>query len=123
MSTNDWAALLMGLASGALLAGLGLSLWLLPRLRRANALALRLDAARQQLLQQNNQARKQVEQLQQELAEFRLEAERAGRPRVASAVQAQPQAQPTVGLEPARERGVAARPDGFAPTQEMPRSS
>lgn len=121
MSTNDWAAVLMGLASGALLSGLGLSLWLLPRLRRANAQALRLDAARQQLLQQNNQARKQVELLQQELAELRLEAERAGRPRGASAAAPRPP-QPT-SPEPARERGAAARPDGFAPTQVMPRSS
>lgn len=121
MSTNDWAALLMGLASGALLAGLGLSLWLLPRLRRANAQALRLDAARQQLLQQNTQARKQVEQLQLELAELRLEAERAGRPRVASSSAGRSSS--PVESEPARERAAVMRPDGFAPTQVMPRSS
>lgn len=73
-----WPMVASGLA-GAVITGVMAGWWCARRLRIAQALVDRLRASRELLDQQNTQARRQVEQLQLEMSELRLLAERERR--------------------------------------------
>jgi hypothetical protein len=73
-----------GVLAGGLLAGAGGAWWWGHKLKGAAQRIAKLDQARQFADQQGAQVRKQVEQLQKEMAELRMQAGRA-RPREADA--------------------------------------
>lgn len=135
---HPWTTVAGGIV-GLLVAGAGVSWWWKARLSKARRLIEQLKASRDLLNQQNSQARRQIEQLQLELGELRVIAERVRRraantvsppdslgpplePRVAS-----PLANPVVALAQRAAHGSAGfvplqydEPDdnsGFAPTQ------
>lgn len=72
-------SIVAGAVGGGVVVGVGASLWWHGRLGKARALMEQLKAARDLLNQQNSQARRQIEQLQLELGELRLMAERVRR--------------------------------------------
>jgi hypothetical protein len=133
-------SIVAGAVGGAAVVGAGVSLWWQRRLGKARALIEQLKASRDLLNQQNSQARRQIEQLQLEMGELRLIAERVRRraantvsppdtlgpplePRVASPLAPQAMA---MTARVAQGGGVAFLPtqheelddnSGFAPTQ------
>ncbi|MEJ6006472.1 hypothetical protein WG899_13015 [Paucibacter sp. AS339] len=102
----------------AALTGGGTYWWLARKLSAAVARMGKLEAARATLKQQNGQARKQVDQLQTEVAELRhalskIDAVRAQELRVQAASRALPDTGPFLG-DTAPHQAPA---DGFAKTQ------
>ncbi|WAC72850.1 hypothetical protein OU995_25585 [Roseateles sp. SL47] len=73
-----WASA-AGAVGGCVVGGLAFSVWWHRRLSKARGLIEQLKASRDLLNQQNSQARRQIEQLQLELGELRLIAERVRR--------------------------------------------
>ncbi|SEL00494.1 hypothetical protein SAMN05216359_104283 [Roseateles sp. YR242] len=111
-------------AAGLVAAGAGVSWWWNTRLGKARRLIEQLKASRDLLNQQNSQARRQIEQLQLELGELRIIAERVRR-RAANTVSppdtlgppleprgASPLATQVVALAPRAPQASA----GFVPT-------
>lgn len=72
-------SIVAGAVGGGVVVGVGTSLWWHNRLGKARGLIEQLKASRDLLNQQNSQARRQIEQLQLELGELRLIAERVRR--------------------------------------------
>ncbi|MDN3922879.1 hypothetical protein [Roseateles violae] len=127
MDIGQLGAGLGGLAIGAAL-GAGLLAWKLGReLAGAKWRQAQLEAARQLLSQQNTQARRQLEQVQQELAALRSQAAGRAAQGQAPVRQAAPalQPDPPSEAEPADDGFVAtqllplSRGDDFAPTQQF----
>jgi cell division protein FtsB len=120
---NDLMSLLAFLV-GLALGGLGATWWWLRPLKAAKARVAKLEAAREALKQQNSQARKQLEQLQTEVAELRhalgkIDAARAKELRVQAASRSLPDQGPFLG----EAQPASAASDGFAQTQVfLPRS-
>lgn len=114
MSATQGLMMLAALLGGGMLAW-GLAFWWFGRrLRLSSARIEHLERSRHQIGQQVSQARRQVEQLQKELAELRL----------ASPVQP-PRAAPAQAHDvflPLPPEGKPAK-DGFAPTQILPHKS
>ncbi|MCV2366500.1 hypothetical protein [Roseateles oligotrophus] len=117
MDSNAW---LIGGSAAVLAAGLawlGAMWWFGRKLAAAAARVGKLEKARQTLNQQNSQARKQVEQLQAELAELRhtltrQDAAKAQQQRVHAARQSFEDSGPFIeATDP-----VATPADGFADT-------
>ncbi len=106
--------LLLGTAVGALAA----TGWWRRPLQASRARVSKLEAAREALKQQNAQARKQIEQLQAELAELRhalgkVDAARAQALRVQAASRERPDTGPFLGDAAPH----LSNSDGFAQTQ------
>ncbi|HLO94754.1 MAG TPA: hypothetical protein VK195_10575 [Burkholderiaceae bacterium] len=110
----------MTAALGGLLLGvLGTWLWAWQRQKAQERRLTQLDAARQQLSQQNTAARRQIEQLQKELSGMRLADERAHHRVVHH--EPLPQSLDSVTPELLPEDEPEHPADGFAPTQLLNR--
>ena len=108
----------LALILGAALGGLSAIWWWGRKLTAARARVAKLEAAREALKQQNAQARKQVEQLQAEVAELRhalgkIDAAKAQELRVQAASRILPDQGPFLGAA----QPPSATSDGFAQTQ------
>lgn len=105
---QPWMSIASAVA-GVVVSGVAVGWWSRGRLVRARRLIDVLEASRQQLAQQNNQARRQVELLQVEMAELRLLAERVRR-------RESPSVSPADTLMPMVQTGAMPAP-GHAPVQ------
>lgn len=118
MDLDTLGVALGGFVVGGLAATAGSAWWWNRKLQRANRQVAKLDQARQFADQQSAQVRKQVEQLQKEVNDLRMQAARA-KPRVEVTV-VQPQ---EVSTEELLLR--AAKPPGegeaFPQTQILPK--
>jgi nanoRNase/pAp phosphatase (c-di-AMP/oligoRNAs hydrolase) len=115
MSIDVWQAAATAMAAGVAV-GVASRWW---HLRRMNDLAqrlLKIDGAHQNTLRMSAQARKQVEDLQRLVAEYRRRlsaADLAGRRQAAVA------ARPAVGATASTSAAPIARPGGWADTQPL----
>ena len=112
-------SMLMAALGGLLLGALATWLWAWQRLKTQERRMAQLDAARNQLGQQNTAARRQIEQLQKELSELRLADERAHHRVVHH--EPLPQSGDSVTPELLPEDEAERPTDGFAPTQLLNR--
>ena len=116
---NATISMVMGALGGLLLGALGVWLWARQGMSALNQRLAQLEAARQQLAQQNTAARRQIEQLQKDIAGKRLADEREHHrvvhhePLPDTGDSVTPELLPEV--EPERPN------DGFAPTQLLNR--
>lgn len=121
MDVQQGVAALMGLLAGGGLSALGARWWFGRRLRAAAARQDKVDKAREFAAQQASQARRQIETLQKELGELRLQHQqlqqqwqRQQRP-AAGAPAPQGSAElPILGVAPTPPQPAG---DGFADTQ------
>lgn len=120
---NEWqlGSLVAGLVLGLTFGAGAVALWAEKRRRAWRAFAQRAEQARQHLLQQNTQARKQVEQVRVELKAARhqmaLYLAQAGQSRfhdTDSPVVAPEASSPIIGF---MQTELERSPDGFASTQ------
>ncbi len=109
-------AALMGLLAGGGLSALGARWWFGRRLRAAAARQDKVDKARDFAAQQASQARRQIESLQKELGELRLQHQQLQRQQRPAGLPAAsgPAELPILGVDPAPPKPSA---DGFADTQ------
>ncbi|MBV8379483.1 MAG: hypothetical protein JO369_01785 [Paucibacter sp.] len=107
-----------GVVAGGLAAAAASAWWWGRKLGRATRQVAKLDQARQFADQQSNQVRKQVEQLQKEVAELRVQASRA-KPRVEVTVV--PPAETTTEELLLRATAPSAAAEPFPQTQILPR--
>lgn len=125
MNTDGWLAVAGALVLAAL-AWVGARWWYLRKIRALHRQIEQMDGSTQNLNRMMAQARKQIEQLQQIVAEYRrrhaaLEVARRGGARVTQAfaqmTEPEPAAAAAANAEP--ERPVARPPGGWADTQPM----
>lgn len=117
MDAQQWIVAAVALLIGAGGAWGGASWWFGRKLKDAATNKERLDAARHLASQQAAQARKQIEMLQQEMAEMRLAAQRRSQRAEAQAHASGPAPLPIFGAT-----GPGELPsDGFPQTQILPR--
>ena len=121
MNTEGWLAIVGALALAAL-AWVGARWWYLRKIKALHRQIEQMDGSSQNLNRMMAQARKQIEQLQQIVAEYRrrhaaLEVARRGGARVTQAFAHKPQA--ASSAEPEAEPAVARPPGGWADTQPM----
>ena len=119
MDTQGWLAIAGALAFGAL-AWVGVRWWYLRKIKALHRRIEQMDGSSENLTRMMAQARKQIEQLQLIVAEYRrrhaaLEVARRGGARVTQAFAQKPEA--AADAEP--ERPVARPPGGWADTQPM----
>ena len=106
-----------GVAAGGVVAAAGGAWWWCRKLKLAALRIAKLDQARQFADQQGAQVRKQIEQLQHEMAELRVQASRA-RPHHVSPPMPSRQELEDMLLRDSEPPSTA---EGFATTQIMPR--
>jgi hypothetical protein len=112
---SEWKLMLLGLALGCL-AALALGLWARAQLRTAAERLRASEAGRQQEMQFTTAARRQIEALQNELAELRALLARRG-------VQAPPRPVAVDGPQASSPDCEPERAsDGFQATQIVPRT-
>lgn len=117
MDAQQWVAAIAALLIGAGGAWAGAHWWFGRRLKELAVAKERLEAARHLASQQAAQARKQIEMLQQEMAEMRLAAQRRSQRAEAQAQASAPAPLPIFGAT-----GPGELPsDGFPQTQILPR--
>lgn len=114
MNAMQGLMMLGALLLGGVLAWAGAAWWFGRRLKLSSARIEHLERSRQQVSQQVSQARRQVEQLQRELADLR-------QGQSAPVARAAPAEVRDVFLPLPPESGVRPAKDGFAPTQIQPR--
>lgn len=117
MDAQQWVVAAVALLIGAGGAWGGAMWWFGRKLKELTGIRERLDAARHLASQQAAQARKQIEMLQQEMAEMRLAAQRRSQRAEAQALASAPAPLPMFGAT-----GPGELPsDGFPQTQILPR--
>jgi len=117
MDAQQWLMTVMAFLVGAGLAWVGAHWWFGRKLKELAGARERHDAARHLASQQAAQARKQIEMLQQEMAEMRLAAQRRNQRAEAQAHASAPAPLPIFGAT-----GPGELPsDGFPQTQILPR--
>jgi uncharacterized protein YdgA (DUF945 family) len=118
MDTQQLLMAVAGLVVGAAAAWGGAVWWFGRQLKTAHAKQDKVDKAREFAAQQASQARRQIEALQKELGELRLQVQQLGQtPRRAAPQAPAPVEMPILGVDPTPPRPAA---DGFAETQVMP---
>jgi len=118
MDLDTLGAALGGIVVGGLAAAAGSAWWWGRKLQRANHQLAKLDHARLFADQQSTQVRRQVEQLQKEVSELRMQAVRA-KPRVEVTVaQSQEASSEELLLRATNPPGEA---EAFPQTQILPR--
>ena len=119
MGNQATMSMLMAALGGLLFGVLATWLWAWQRQKALQHRMAQLDAARNQLGQQNTAARRQIEQLQKELSDIRLADERAHHRVVHH--EPLPQSGDSVTPELLPEDEAERPTDGFAPTQLLNR--
>lgn len=119
MGNQATMSMLVAALGGLLLGVLGTWLWAWQRHKAQEHRLSQLDAARNQLTQQNGAARRQIEQLQKELSDLRLADERAHHRVVHH--EPLPHSGDSVTPELLPEDEPERPNDGFAPTQLLNR--